>query len=180
MKKSILFALFMFSSMLVFSQEKQLPEGWDIIILEGKPAYMNLINGEVTYKFPRKAARKPEKIVEYDPTITHVVKKGETLSAIARKYNLNLAKLYQLNSMESFDDIKIGQKIVVGYNKNEENTTVSENEKDLSSSANYHTVKSGDTLYSISKKYGISVAAIKATNNLSSNTIHIGQKLAIE
>lgn len=44
---------------------------------------------------------------------------------------------------------------------------------------NYHTVESGDTLYSISRKYSVSVADIKKWNNLPSNIISIGQKLRV-
>ena len=43
-----------------------------------------------------------------------------------------------------------------------------------------HTVKSGDTLYSLFRRYGVSVDEIKRLNGLSSNTISIGQKLKIK
>lgn len=47
------------------------------------------------------------------------------------------------------------------------------------SSGGTHTVASGENLYRISVKHGTSVAAIKSANNLSSDTIHPGQKLRI-
>lgn len=43
----------------------------------------------------------------------------------------------------------------------------------------YHTVKSGDTLYSISRKYGTSVTDLKRTNGLSGDLIRLGQSLRI-
>jgi thiol-disulfide isomerase/thioredoxin len=43
-----------------------------------------------------------------------------------------------------------------------------------------HTVKSGDTLYSLFRKYGVSVDEIKKLNKLTSNTISVGQKLKIK
>ena len=43
-----------------------------------------------------------------------------------------------------------------------------------------HTVKSGDTLYSIAKRYGITVDELKRINNLTSNTLSIGQILKIK
>ena len=43
----------------------------------------------------------------------------------------------------------------------------------------YHTVKKGETLYSISKKYGTTVAKIKSLNGLSSDNLKIGQRLLI-
>lgn len=42
-----------------------------------------------------------------------------------------------------------------------------------------HTVARGDTLYRISKQYGVSVANLKAWNNLTDNTIHLGQHLVV-
>lgn len=47
------------------------------------------------------------------------------------------------------------------------------------SSSGTYTVKTGDTLYSIAKKYNVSVNALKSLNNLSSNTLRVGQKLKI-
>ena len=46
-------------------------------------------------------------------------------------------------------------------------------------SGNYYTVSSGDTLYAIANKYGVSVDELKLANNLSSNTLSIGQVLII-
>jgi len=44
----------------------------------------------------------------------------------------------------------------------------------------WHTVTKGDTLYSISKKYNIPVDELKKQNNISENTISIGQNLKVE
>jgi len=46
-------------------------------------------------------------------------------------------------------------------------------------SARYHTVRSGDTLFSLSKRYGTSVSRLKSVNGLSSDLIRIGQTLRI-
>ncbi|TCI94885.1 LysM peptidoglycan-binding domain-containing protein [Tenacibaculum sp. M341] len=182
MWKIIFFMLLV--SRTVFSQDKKLPEGWDPILLDGKTAYMNLITGDVSETFPLKAAKKKEIVEEYDPTITHKVMKGETLSSISRKYNMHLSRLYRLNSMVNFDSIEVGDEIVIGYkeknevlNRSEVPEQVSEDSLDISK---YHIVKSGDTLYSIAKKYGISVSILKEKNNLKSNSIFVGQQLLIQ
>lgn len=47
------------------------------------------------------------------------------------------------------------------------------------SGSNYYVVKKGDSLWSIARKYGLSVAELKALNNLSSNTLHIGDTLLV-
>ncbi|WP_010078438.1 LysM peptidoglycan-binding domain-containing protein, partial [Liquorilactobacillus mali] len=48
-----------------------------------------------------------------------------------------------------------------------------------SSSTSAYTVKSGDSLWAIANKYGVSVANLKSWNNLSSDTIYVGQSLKI-
>lgn len=186
MRKTILvFIVLQIINNYMYAQENKLPEGWDKISLNGKVAYMNLITGEVSKTLPNKPASNPQvkKEIEYDPTIIHKVQKGETLSIIARKYNLNLGKLYQLNSIVNFDTIEIGDEIVVGYKDNKQKTNVSfENKKVINAPTKkkVHTVNPGDTLYSIARYYGKSVTEIKKVNDLKSNAIFIGQSLLLE
>ncbi len=186
MKKGFLLLIIFLLNTSIFSQENLLPEGWDKILLEGEIAYMNLITGEVSTNFPKKAAEKPKLAEEYDPTIIHKVQKGETLSIIARKYNLNLAQLYRLNSLQDFDNIEIGDEIVIGYkdNSKEDKTYTTKNKENkitlFRTTSNKHIVKSGETLYSISRKYNISVKSIKTLNNLESVNIFSGQVLKIK
>lgn len=101
----------------------------------------------------------------------HVVKPGETLYSISKLYFLSLQELMDLNQMHS-NSITVGQKLKV------KKINI---EKPLSSPVNTtHTVKSGDTLYSISKLYNVDVDTIKKLNNLTSNSLQIGQILTIK
>uniref|UniRef100_UPI0040483299 LysM peptidoglycan-binding domain-containing protein n=1 Tax=Flavobacterium sp. TaxID=239 RepID=UPI0040483299 len=50
----------------------------------------------------------------------------------------------------------------------------------VSDSNEYYTIQQGDTLYSLSKRFNLSVNDLKKLNNLSDNTISIGQKLKIK
>ncbi len=123
MKKEFSLVFLLFISITVFSQEKKLPAGWDIISLDNKTAYMNLITGSISKKYPTKAAVKPSGKLAFDPTISHKVKKGETLSTISRKYDVKLSRLYRLNSMTNFDTLKIGQEVVIGYGQSKAEKT---------------------------------------------------------
>lgn len=175
-----------------FSQEKKIPEGWDQIMLEGKEAYMNLITGEVSTVLPTKPALKPVEVPEYDPTIIHVVQQGETLSSIARTYNITLDKIYQLNHHFDYDNVEVGKEIVVGY-KNEKppknNKMVIPSPQPIENphtsaathiSKKIHIVEKGQTLYSISRMYGLTVDELKRINALKNNTILLGQELYVE
>lgn len=182
MKKVILYCLFFYSFTTAFAQQRRLPEGWDRIILEGKEGYMNLITGEATHVFPTSSAKKPMRKVEVDPSIIHKVQKGETLYAIARRYKIKVDDIYRLNAKFDYANIKVGQEIVVGYDRKKEGKVVYVSDEDRytnPSNNDVHFVRKGETLYSISRKHAVSVSDLKKYNNLTSNNLKVGQKLRI-
>lgn len=97
--------------------------------------------------------------------VTYTVKSGDSLWSIAQKYNTTVSKLKSLNNLTS-DKLSIGQKLLVQSTQMDDTT-------------NKYTVKAGDNLYAISKLYGVSVSDLKEANNLTSNTLQIGQVLTI-
>ena len=105
----------------------------------------------------------PTKMAYVGDTELYQVKKGDTLYSIAKMYDTNVNTLKTLNNL-SLDDLVVGQLLNVPSSL---------------SSVNTYTVASGDTLYSIAKKFDVSVDEIKETNGLSSNMLKVGQKLII-
>ncbi len=97
-------------------------------------------------------------------TITYTVVSGDTLYSIARRYNTTVDELKRINNLTS-DILSIGQVLKIPTNSIT-NTII-------------YTVVSGDTLYSIAKRYNTTVDEIKRLNNLTSNMISIGQELKI-
>ena len=100
---------------------------------------------------------------------TYKVKSGDTLYSIAKKYNISVNELKELNNLKN-NNITVGQVLKIKSNIPSEEVT----EK------NYYIVKSGDTLYSIAKKYNTTVDEIKKLNNLKSNNLSIGMELKIK
>lgn len=98
----------------------------------------------------------------------YTVKKGDTLYGIASKFGTTVDNIKSINNLTS-NNLSIGQVLKVGSGESEAPST----------SGNYYTVKSGDSLWSISKKFNTSVAELKELNNLSSNLLSIGQQLKI-
>lgn len=98
---------------------------------------------------------------------TYIVKSGDTLYSIARKYNTTVDEIKRLNNLTS-NNLSVGQELVI-----------SEGEGEIEEGTEYYTVKSGDTLFSIAKAFGITVDELKQLNNLTSNTITLGQQLKI-
>lgn len=182
MKKILFFYLAFITASFYAQDNRKIPEGWDLITLEGKPAYMNLITGDVSVEFPKYPAKKPTIAKELDPSIFHTVEKGETLFSIARKHNISVDEIYRKNTTLNPKSIKVGQQIIVGYDKSKEGKVVYEVVEDMythPSNNDQHYVKRGETLYSISRKHGLTVAKLKQLNNLTSNAIEIGQKLIL-
>ncbi|SFQ16004.1 Flagellum-specific peptidoglycan hydrolase FlgJ [Desemzia incerta] len=113
-------------------------------------------------------------------TSQYTVKSGDTLSGIARRYNTTVAKLKSLNNLKS-DTIYVGQKLAVnGAVKEEIKPSTGGNGSNTgSNTSSSYTVKSGDTLSGIARTYSTTVANLKSLNKLSSDTIYVGQKLAV-
>lgn len=105
---------------------------------------------------------------------TYTVKSGDTLSSIAKKYKTNYKTLMKLNGLKT-TKIKAGQKLKVNNVVSSKNSKVTSTAKTTT-----YTVKKGDTLSSIAKKYGTSYKTIMSLNGLKSSHIKIGQKLKVK
>ena len=101
------------------------------------------------------------------PNNVYVVKKGDTLWSIANNFNVSVNDLKNANN-KSNNSLSIGEQLIIPGKSTGENV-----------STTIYTVKSGDNLYSIARRYNVTVNEIKSLNNLSSNLLSIGQKLSI-
>jgi LysM repeat protein len=138
---------------------------------------------------------------------THVVRSGETLAVIAKRYGVSIEEMVAANGLLSANRIFPGQRLkipaagapaepadaapietvasaVAGAGTDAAVTTA-----DLASdaiaatseeaAARRHVVRKGDTLARIAKRYSVSVEALRSRNELGSTLIHPGQVLAI-
>ncbi|MGJ7919433.1 LysM peptidoglycan-binding domain-containing protein [Neobacillus sp. LXY-4] len=105
----------------------------------------------------------------------YAVKKGDTLYSLSKKYQISVNLLMVGNGLTS-DKIKVGQQLLVPYETPEIHPKPTVALDDISGT---YTVKKGDTLYSIAKKYHISVNELVKENNLRNEKILIGQKLSV-
>ena len=104
------------------------------------------------------------------PVVLHHVESKETYYSIARKYNVSPTELMEFNDN---NPVRIGDTLKV----NKKNLSVKK--WTPSTKTIEHTVVTGETLFSIAKKYGVSVESIKQQNKLSENGLKIGEKLKI-
>lgn len=110
---------------------------------------------------------------------THVVKQGESLYAIAKQYNTTIEAIVKQNGL-SQSAIKIGQKLVLPS----ATSVASKVEQPIAQTgtavqARIHTVAKGESLYAITKKYGISLQELKDWNKINETNIQSGQKLVV-
>lgn len=120
---------------------------------------------------------------------SYKVEKGDTLYSISRKYQITVAELRAANNLSESDVIKVGQKLKIpSADISNAAALATDNKATTSGGATLsatkatkeYTVVKGDTMYSISKKNGMTLAEFMALNGLdSSSVIKVGQKLKI-
>lgn len=106
-------------------------------------------------------------------TVKHTVKKGETLSAIARKHHTTITKVRKANGLKKGDTLKYGKVLNVPTNVSTSNTkTATKSEK--------YVIKRGDTLSSIARKHHTTITKIRKANGLKkSEIIKVGKVLKV-
>ena len=102
--------------------------------------------------------------------IIHKVDEKETLFAISRRYKVSVDAILEYNK-EAEKGLEIGQIVKVPYTPKQ---AVKPGDGLI------HTVEAKETMFSISRKYGVTTDEIKQWNNLTDNTLSIGQSLVIK
>lgn len=109
-------------------------------------------------------------------TIKHKVKRGESLSVIAKKYGTTTKAIMQTNKLKS-SGLAIGQVLTIPGSKGA--IPVPKVTNPVETKTITHVVQSGEYLGKIAARYKVSVATIKRENKLRSDTLKLGQKLKI-
>ena len=112
--------------------------------------------------------------------LSYKVRQGDTLVAIAKKFNVSVAAIKTQNQIGK--SISVGQDLVIQPTP-KQGSAMSVNKKTRPASVvrepTYYAVKKGDTLGEIAKKFGVSVQALKNQNRIRTNTISVGQRLRV-
>lgn len=106
---------------------------------------------------------------------SYTVVKNDTLWGLSKKYGVSVSDLKKANGV-SGHLIYVGQKLQIPT-KSTKTAKISTSTSTVDTTSTTHTVVKGDTLWSLAKKYGVSVSTLMKANNLSSSTILIGQSL---
>lgn len=105
----------------------------------------------------------------------YTVRKGDTLTGIARSQGVSLSGLMSANGLTRSSTIYVGQTLLIPESRPAATTATAAS----SGPERQIEVKRGDTLSAIAKRHGISVRTLKAMNGLRNDTIYVGQTLKV-
>ena len=139
-------------------------------------------NEKELYNFKTKRGIDREKLEEEMKKVSdrsvHIVKSGENLGSIAKKYRVSVNQLKTWNNMKG-TTIYPGQKLIVYSSGAPMAQSGNSSPVERSTEQKIHTVKAGENLSLIAKKYKCTVTNLIRWNNLKSNTLQVGQKLKV-
>lgn len=104
------------------------------------------------------------------PTEWHTVRRGESLSVVAKRYRMKVSQLKEMNNLRS-NIIRVGTKLRVRGEVGDD---------DVDTEITWYRVRSGDSLGSIAIRFRKSVNSLMRLNNLSSHIIHPGDRLRVK
>ena len=110
----------------------------------------------------------------------YIVEKGDSMYSISKKYNVSVRELQDINDLTS-TVLSLGQKLRTNSKSNDSTAIISnqDSQSKVIGKRSYF-VEKGDTLYSISKKYNMTVSELQQLNGLTDIGISIGQELQIK
>jgi len=143
------------------------PENYELNVPQGYSVQLLAKLGEIPISTP------PQRAFVY-----HRVRPGETLSIIARRYRTSVRSIQVANNIRRKNFIRAGQRLKIPQKgvRVYPATTKSRRPRTRPS---VHVVRSGESLWIIARRYGTTINAIQAENNLRSTSLHIGQELKI-
>jgi membrane-bound lytic murein transglycosylase D len=108
----------------------------------------------------------------------HRVRSGETLSMIAKRYNVSISTIKQANNLGRTRHVRAGRHLKIPTNGSTPATVAAAPSKSNAAGfSGVHAVRKGDSLWNIASRYGTTVQQIVNLNNLTSSDLYIGQKL---
>ena len=133
----------------------------------------------VSAQQPSQATQSTKNNQSTQSTATHRVQSGESLTAIARRYNISLHALAKENGLSVTDGVLIGQTLKLPSDAKTANTTMANTSSSPSvNKPESYTVRTGDSLTSVAATHGLTVGQLASYNNLANDAhILIGQRL---
>jgi len=154
-------------------KEFDLPQSVDKVSVDEVPK--NSFVAPVQLTEPRYViVKKPLMASDSDSIITYFVEPKESFFGISKKYDITIDDILEWNGLNIMDGLKIGQELKLVVAKRQ---LIKPNQKEVYETI--HEVKKGETLWNISKKYGVTIEEILNWNNKENDTLALGERLKI-
>jgi membrane-bound lytic murein transglycosylase D len=128
----------------------------------------------------RKQAEPEESEKAVGKRISHKVRRGESIGTISATYGVRESQLRSWNPSLKDGVVNAGERLTV-YSENSVKGSAPSTPKTVNKLPKMYVVRNGDTMYSIAKKYGVSVSQLEAKNgNLSATSMRPGQKIRLQ
>lgn len=121
-------------------------------------------------------AMQPAEKFEVTPAVTYTVKRGDNLWTLARKNGLSVRELAAANDLRPDAGLRLDQVLVI---PGKQMKVVAATSSTGAAETTTYLIQPGDTLAVIARRHGTTVAQLKAFNNLRSNLVRAGDRLAI-
>lgn len=114
------------------------------------------------------------------PDVSYVVQRGDSLSVIAQRFSTTVAQLASLNQLSDRNTIRVGQELLLPHDTNMVTQTLVASVRDITPGDGVYTVMSGDTLWDIARRAGVSEADIMYVNGMNNpDRLFPGQELRL-
>jgi LysM repeat protein len=110
---------------------------------------------------------------------TYKVVAGDSLWKIAKTENVSIAELMRANNLTDKSVLRPGQTLQIPSTTAPSERTATTTAAPVPAGAQQYVVKAGDNLWEVARKHNTTVKALKSANNLTSDTLRVGQKLVI-
>ena len=110
---------------------------------------------------------------EVAPVTTYTVARGDSLWSIAKKNHLTVAELAAANNLGANASLQPGKKLIIP------GKIISAGDIPASPAGPTYKVRPGDSLSAIARRHGVTSAALRAANNLNTDTVRVGQELRL-
>ncbi len=140
-------------------------------------------NEDAIYAFAQEEEQEAEKpmpeLYEQPEKVRYRVRRGDFLGKIAERYGVGVSQIKSWNGMRS-NNLKVGQNLIIYPKKSTRDIAQNTPTKNFKTSEKTYTVRSGDSLWTISQKFpGVSVDNLKKWNDISGSNLKPGTKLKI-
>jgi membrane-bound lytic murein transglycosylase D len=134
-------------------------------------------------------------------TMKHKVEPGQTYYSISKQYGITVDELRSMNNLSSSDVLVVGKELTVKGSPSPAASTAATNTASkpaaiapaskptptapvketaaATGETTYHTVEKGETMFRISKNFGVTIEQIQTWNNLTTTEVKVGQKIKI-